>query len=81
MDRQVGVREFRENLSQYIAEAGNGETVTIVSRGKPVATLTGPMTKPLRPPPTFGSLKGKHVVPDDFDDPMPDFEAIYYGDN
>ena len=81
MDRQVGVREFRENLSRYIAAVAKGEAVTIVSRGKPVATLAGPLQNALRPPPTFGQLKGKHIVPDDFDDPMPQFEADYYGDN
>ncbi len=80
MGRQVGVREFRANLSRYVAQAAKGEAVTIVSRGKPVATLSGPPRRGLRPPPTFGSLKGKVSIADDFDDPMPEFEAAYYGD-
>jgi antitoxin (DNA-binding transcriptional repressor) of toxin-antitoxin stability system len=79
-ERQVGVREFRDNLSHYIAEAGRGEAFTIVSRGKPVAELRAPEKKAVRPPPTFGSMKGEIWIADDFDEPMPEFEAAYYGE-
>ena len=74
-ERTVGVREFRDNLSHYIAEAGSGETVTIVSRGKPVATLTAAPKKAVRPPPTFGSMKGEIWMADDWDTWDDDFYA------
>jgi prevent-host-death family protein len=39
----VGVRKFRENLSQYLDLVKQGsEVVVITERGKPVARLEGP---------------------------------------
>ena len=68
MESRVGVREFRENLSHYIAEAGKGEAVTIVSRGKPVATLTAPVQRvAVRPIPRFGTMKDKIVLHEGWD--------------
>jgi len=37
---EVGVRELRNNLSQWIARAKRGQEVVITERGKPVARLT-----------------------------------------
>jgi len=34
---EVGVRELRTNLSQWIARAKRGQEVVITERGKPVA--------------------------------------------
>lgn len=37
---QVGVRELRDNLSQWIGRARRGQEIVITDRGKPVARLT-----------------------------------------
>jgi prevent-host-death family protein len=35
----VGVRELRQNLSQYLRRVEQGETLEVLERGKPVAVL------------------------------------------
>ncbi len=37
----VGIRELKQNASAIVAQAAQGETVTITDRGVPVARLTG----------------------------------------
>lgn len=66
MERQVGVREFRENLSSYIAEVQAGEPVTIMSRGKAVAQLNA-VPPPSKRERRFGTLKGKIVFHEGWD--------------
>lgn len=66
-DRNVGTREFRENMSMYIAQAKSGTPITIMSHGKPVAELHPPTAQNVRPKPRYGGLKGKYVLPDDWD--------------
>lgn len=36
----VGVRELRQNLSQYLAEVKEGESFVVTERGREVARLT-----------------------------------------
>ena len=45
IERQVGVRELRQNLSVYLARIANGETLEVTDRGQPVAILA-PLPKP-----------------------------------
>ncbi len=37
--RQVGIRELKSRLSEFVAHAQAGETLVITDRGKPVAEL------------------------------------------
>lgn len=37
----VGVRELKAKLSEYVGRAAAGETVIVTDRGRPVARLTG----------------------------------------
>lgn len=39
MKNSVGVRELRQNLSQYLRRVEKGETLEVLDRGKPVAVL------------------------------------------
>ena len=39
---RVGVRELRQNLSQYLRRVARGEQLEVTERGKPVAVL-GPV--------------------------------------
>ena len=39
MDRAVGVRELRQNLSVYLRRVAAGERLTVTERGRPVAVL------------------------------------------
>lgn len=38
---EVGVREFKQRLSEILDRAAKGEVVTITDRGRPKAVLTG----------------------------------------
>lgn len=37
--KEVGIRELRDHLSQYLKEVKQGDNLTITDRGKPVAQL------------------------------------------
>ena len=66
----VNLYEAKTHLSRLVDRAASGEDVTIARSGKPVALLTH-----LRPPKrsiTFGVLKGKVRVANDFDAPLPE---------
>ena len=41
MTHHVGIRDFRENLGDWLARIEAGDTVTITRHGRPVARLTG----------------------------------------
>ncbi|HEX4437147.1 MAG TPA: type II toxin-antitoxin system Phd/YefM family antitoxin [Solirubrobacteraceae bacterium] len=69
MTKSVGVHEAKTHLSRLLKDVEAGEEVMITSRGKTVAVL-GPPPDDRRP--RFGIDEGRFVVPDDFNDPMPD---------
>lgn len=37
---RIGIRELRQNASEYIRRAAQGETIELTDRGRPVARLT-----------------------------------------
>ena len=78
----VNIHEAKTHLSRLLTQVENGEEVIIARNGKPVARLVHcPEEKP-RGTPQFGAWKGKIVVPDDFDDPLPDdILALFYGED
>lgn len=60
------VRDLRNHFSELAKKLANGETVQILSRGKPIARLV-----PEERPRTFvGAAEGMAIIPDDFDAPM-----------
>ena len=76
--KQVNLYEAKTHLSTLVDEAAAGEEIVIAKNGKPLAKLT--MIEPVakRPPPKFGSLAYTGwKVPDNFDDPDPEIEALF----
>jgi antitoxin (DNA-binding transcriptional repressor) of toxin-antitoxin stability system len=69
MTKSVGVHEAKTHLSRLIEDVTAGEEIVITRRGKAVASL-GPPPEPT--PLRFGIDEGRFVVPEDFDDPLPD---------
>ncbi len=69
---QVSVDEVRQELLAYLLRVESGETFVIVEADKPMAEL-GPIASTakslLRP---FGLCAGEFIVPDDFDEPLPE---------
>jgi len=76
--KSVNVHEAKTHLSRLIAEVEAGEEIIISRSGKPVARLLPFAARP--PKREMGFDRGLVEIPEDFDAPMPDFEADFYGD-
>lgn len=77
--KTVNIHEAKTHLSRLLEEVARGNEVTIAKAGKPVARLVpiAPDT-PTRKP---GYLRGRIVISDDFDAPLPrEVEASFEGD-
>ncbi len=61
--------DARADLSTLIERVRLGEEIVITAAGEPVAWL---VSEPSRQPRRPGSAKGKFVMHDNFDDPLPD---------
>ena len=73
---EVNIHEAKTHLSKLLARVALGEEVVIAKAGKPVARLVA--IKPQAKPRPLGTGKGDFVVPDDFNDPWPEFEKDFY---
>ena len=73
---EVNIHEAKTHFSRLLERVALGEEVIIAKAGKPVAKLV-----PLRKTPkkrVFGSAKGDFTVPNDFNDPDPEIEDLFY---
>lgn len=74
----MNIHDAKTHFSQLVARVERGGEVLIARAGKPVARLVPHDTR--RPAPVFGADRGKLVVPDDFDAPLPpDILAAFEG--
>jgi len=73
MDTTVNIHEAKTQFSRLVERARLGERITIARAGVPVAVLTAiePETRPRRP---VGLDRGKVVIHNNFDDPLPEFD-------
>lgn len=76
--KTFNIHEAKTQFSRLVDAAAAGEEIIIAKAGVPAARL-GPIT-PTRPVRKFGLLKGKIIIADDFDAPLPpeviaDFEG------
>jgi prevent-host-death family protein len=76
MDTTVTSTEAKNRLNALLADVERtGQSVTITNHGRPVAKLV-----PVQPVPlTFGQLPNL-VVPNDFDEPLPESELATWED-
>jgi len=66
----ISADEMQKDLLGYLGLVREGETVVVTQNGEPIAEVRPPAsTTPLRP---FGLCAGEFVVPDDFDEPLPE---------
>ena len=74
----VNIHDAKTNLSKLIEKVVAGEDVTLAKAGKPVAKIVAYKEdeKPRKP----GLLKGKIVIPDDFDDESEEINKMFYGE-
>jgi len=71
----VNVHEAKTHLSRLLERVEGGERIVIARAGKPIAVLS-PAEEP--PPDRVSGLgKGKVVIHDSFDDPIPELEEFF----
>ena len=66
--KTVNIHEAKTHLSRLLDDVLAGEEVVITRRGEAVASLVAVKPHSQR---RFGMDRGRFVVPDDFDDPLP----------
>ena len=66
----VNIYDAKTRLSQLVDKAAAGEDVVVSRNGKPLVRITR-LVEPVRRI-KFGLLKGKLIVPADFDAPLPE---------
>ena len=69
MTTSVGLHEAKTQFSKLLRRVAAGEEITITSRGHDVARLVPP-ARPARR--ELGFDRGRFVVPDTFEAPLPD---------
>jgi prevent-host-death family protein len=73
---EVNVHEAKTHFSRLLERVALGEEIIIAKAGTPVAKLV-PLHGKKRDF-RFGSAKGEFVVPDDFNEPDPELEDLFY---
>jgi antitoxin (DNA-binding transcriptional repressor) of toxin-antitoxin stability system len=74
----INLSEAKAHLGKYVAKASGGEVIIICQRNKPLAELRATAASFQARKLKIGGLKGKFKVPDDFNAPLPQFEAAFY---
>ncbi len=73
MDTVVNIHDAKTHFSRLVERARLGERITIARDGVPVALLIA-IEPETRVEPPFGLDRGRVVIHDDFDDPIPEFD-------
>lgn len=71
----VNIHHAKTHLSRLLERVQAGEDIIIAKAGKPVAVLSAVRDRPKERVP--GMDKGKVIIHDDFDDPLPEFDPDY----
>ena len=66
----VPVEEMKRDPESILHRVLDGETLVLTDRDRPVAEIRP--IEAVRKPRPFGLAAGTFVVPDDFDDPLPE---------
>lgn len=76
----INIHQAKTNLSRLLSRVELGEEIVISNRGVPVAKLVPFRTSSNRRA-SLGKDRGKFVVPDDFNAPLPeDLQAAFEGE-
>ena len=71
------MHEAKSRLSELVRLVESGEKVVLARNGTPVAELV-PASESMKR--EGGFWKGKVWISPDFDEPMPEFEKLFYGE-
>lgn len=69
--KTINVHQAKTNLSKLLADVELGEEIIIANRGVPVAKLI-PFHGTSNRRASLGQDQGRFVVPEDFNDPLPE---------
>lgn len=75
--KSVNLHYAKTHLSRLVDQALAGEEVVIARAGTALVRLTP--VEPTRAPRRLGRDRGRIVIHDDFDEPMPEIEELFYG--
>ncbi|CAN1212060.1 Antitoxin [Tumidithrix helvetica PCC 7403] len=76
----INIHQAKTNFSRLLSRVENGEEIVISNRGIPIAKLV-PFRTSLDRRSSLGQDRGKFVVPDDFNAPLPEeLLAAFEGD-
>lgn len=73
---EFNIHEAKTHLSKLLQRVAVGEEVVIAKAGKPIARLIA--VKPKAKPRPIGTGRGDFIVPEDFNEPLPEFERDFY---
>lgn len=65
--RSVNIHDAKTHFSRLVDDVAEGESVVIAKAGSPLARLVPLDAEPGRPRSLVGFLKGRIIIPDDFD--------------
>lgn len=81
---QVNLYEAKTGLSALVDRAAAGEDIVIAKNGKPRAVIVSLERAPPAPPrkvPRLGRWESEgYRLPENFNDPDPEIEAMFYGE-
>lgn len=70
--REIGTYEAKTHFSKLVEDVSRGKTFYITRRGRRIAELRPVI--PTKRRMKWGEDKGRIVIADNFDDPLPEFE-------
>lgn len=76
---RLNISEAKTHLSKYARLVKKGGRIILCDRNKPFAEIR-PLTETSSKKRPFGLHKDLISVPEDFNDPDPELEALFYGD-
>ena len=78
--KTVNIAEAKAKFSEISRRVQNGERIVLCKNNKPFAQIT-PLKLTSEGKRPMGLARGMFTVPKDFNDPDPEIEADFYGDN
>ena len=75
----INIQEAKTHLSKYARQVKAGETIILCERNKPFAEIRPLPESREQKKVILGAFAGKFEVPEDFNDPLPEFETAFYG--
>lgn len=69
---RLNIHEAKTHLSKHLRRVKKGETIILCERNVPIAEIR-PIKQENRSPRPIGLDKGRLVVPENFNDPLPDW--------